>query len=296
MIHEFAVEPGLLNTWGQFQYITEKFGFHQGRLISKFPSKWKKMVHESLVGVSELEKKRIVEKLSTIDVKMIGRRHTGQNELPWLEHAEQEHRQQPFHAILALANPRRHSDVLCYQDLDEALPLWNTPHQQIALRTPESLANALAPVFRAAKQIVFIDSYFGALNKSAIDALTAYLKHCKPLDPYPEILFLTCDRGNVNFQVKCQQEFGRLLPTGKKITLTYCEEQTGADGLHNRYVLTDRGGVILGWGLGAGKPGQKDDVSLMDPAVYEQRWGQYCGTNPIFRRTLTFCVHGNAPQ
>lgn len=80
----------------------------------------------------------------------------------------------------------------------------------------------------------------------------------------------------------------------KKITLAYCEEMADADGLHNRYVLTDRGGVNLGWGLDVGKPGQTDDLSLMAVKVYQHRWEQYCGANPIFTKTDIFIIDGNS--
>lgn len=217
MIHEFAVEPSLLNNWEQFRYVTEKFGFHQGRLISRYPSKWKKMVYESLDdNVSDIKKTKIVEMLTTIDEKMISRKSVWQDQ-PWLDNAEQEHFRRPFHAILGLANPRNHSHVLCYQDLHESLPLWNTPHQQNMPRTAAYLANALAPVFRVAKQIVFIDPHFCSSKRPAVDALTAYLQHCKLLDPYPEIVFLTRNNKNVNFKSECQQRLGPFIPIGKKL-------------------------------------------------------------------------------
>jgi hypothetical protein len=42
------LKPSLLNNWKDFRYFTEKFGIAQGRLISRYPKRWKRMVYESL--------------------------------------------------------------------------------------------------------------------------------------------------------------------------------------------------------------------------------------------------------
>jgi hypothetical protein len=48
MFYEYALKPSLLNNWKDFRYFTEKFGIAQGRLISRYPKRWKRMVYESL--------------------------------------------------------------------------------------------------------------------------------------------------------------------------------------------------------------------------------------------------------
>lgn len=50
--------------------------------------------------------------------------------------------------------------------------------------------------------------------------------------------------------------------------------------LHNRYILTDLGGVAFGIGLDDGKKGETDDITLMNRDLYELRWSQYGGDPP----------------
>ena len=57
MIYEYALEPRLLNNWKDFRYFTEKFSFYEGRLISRFPKRWKRDVYALL---SECESSRML--------------------------------------------------------------------------------------------------------------------------------------------------------------------------------------------------------------------------------------------
>jgi hypothetical protein len=56
------------------------------------------------------------------------------------------------------------------------------------------------------------------------------------------------------------------------------------DRLHNRYVLTDLGGVTLGIGLDAGNEGETDDLVLLSRAQYTHRWSQYVGNDGTLER------------
>jgi hypothetical protein len=62
------------------------------------------------------------------------------------------------------------------------------------------------------------------------------------------------------------------------------EQRPQGEQLHNRYILTDVGGVLFGAGLDEGDDGITDDVHLLDRAQYEQRWQQYASDSPAFDR------------
>ena len=94
MVYEFAVEPTLLNRWDQFRYLVEKFDVSQGRLISRFPEKWKRMVYESLAECKDVEKARIEEGLRRIDHRLLTTTRAYNDGGPsWLENAEASHLQ-----------------------------------------------------------------------------------------------------------------------------------------------------------------------------------------------------------
>src|SRR4051812_21891282 len=63
MILEFALDPGVLSDWRSVQLFVDKFGVENGRMISRFPSKWLGMVHEAAKACSVRDLKRIEEQL-----------------------------------------------------------------------------------------------------------------------------------------------------------------------------------------------------------------------------------------
>ena len=66
----------------------------------------------------------------------------------------------------------------------------------------------------------------------------------------------------------------------------------GGDKLHNRYILTDVGGVQFGAGLDEGDQGATDDVTIIDDDTYRRRMVDYAGTAPAFDLEGTLTITG----
>ena len=64
-----------------------------------------------------------------------------------------------------------------------------------------------------------------------------------------------------DFHVSC--------PPGAVVHIRILSQIAGGEKLHNRYVLTDYGGVVFGVGLDSGEPGESDEV--LDPVVAHPR-------------------------
>lgn len=71
-------------------------------------------------------------------------------------------------------------------------------------------------------------------------------------------------------------------------------ERAGSEKFHNRYVLTERGGISLGIGLDTGPAGQTDDANLLEPDQYIRRWNDYMGVQPSFDLVCQINVTGTA--
>ena len=74
----------------------------------------------------------------------------------------------------------------------------------------------------------------------------------------------------------------RIIPQGLKVIFRQWQEKPGGEKLHNRYILTDIGGVDFGTGLDEGDAGQTDDIKLLGKERFKIRWQQYAGDNPAF--------------
>src|SRR5262249_20878656 len=113
LVKEFAVEPAVMAKWTHFVSLWDDFGVGNGRLISQYPLLWKNKVDELARQLSPPVR------ASTISAKirrdshkflMTSRTFNGNND--WLTNALSHMPTQPFHAIIALANPMAAKSVL----------------------------------------------------------------------------------------------------------------------------------------------------------------------------------------
>lgn len=277
MLNEYAVEPSLLNTWAHFRYFIEKFGVSHGRFISRFPKTWKRMVYESLSACGDLDRKRIELRLQQIDDRLLPRLATYDGSVSWLENAEVEHTAKSFHAIIARANPRGRAFVLDGGDLDETHSLWQSSGSIVVDRKAKAMANAMSPLLEACSEVVFVDPHFGPENRRhrvPFEAFMAALngpRRCRRLE---RIEYHTSDKATAAFfQSECRRILPQLIPLGLTVRLVRWHKGE----LHNRFILTDVGGVLVGQGLdesdGAGPA--TDDYSRLDEAALQMRWAEF---------------------
>lgn len=115
MIHEYALEPELVATWGNrrdYRYFIDKFGLGQPRIVSRYPERWGNLAWEAFQtrrSATDIERTRMEALLSRLSERMV-RRHNPiwEPDQTWLENAHGEHARFPFHAILARANAAGH--------------------------------------------------------------------------------------------------------------------------------------------------------------------------------------------
>ena len=271
MIHEYALEPELVATWHQrelFRYFIERFGFRDedgsatGRVVGQYPNKeWIKQVWETFnanfgQSAREDERERVTELLKQLTIPQVRRSgSTWNDQYTWLENAEKENKRHQFHAILA-CNPSDNPQVICGEDVLPGMnppPLWSVPREEPVLRTAASMATHLKPMLRCATRILFIDPHFRASEQRFRNSLEQFLKiicdgsrdvtleyHTMHNDKKPAWNF---------FLDECQKYLPSLIPHGFTLTVRRWEERNIGEELHDRYILTDIGGVKIPRGL-----------------------------------------------
>ena len=296
MINEFAVDPELFRNWKDVRYLTENFGVSKGRLISRYPKKWEQLVRQALDGestykalgpVDDNTHMRVVEKLVSLKDKMQTRIHEWDDTLGWLDNTEREGVRRPFHAVLTSSARETDDHILNFNDFDEGNPFWKVERERVVKRTAGHLAAAVAPLLKIARVLVFVDPHFDPYKRRACAALKAYLEAAvtkRGSGTKLEVTeFLTAFRSEIReYEAECNRNLPSLIPLGTAITIRRIKSMDDGDEMHNRYILTDRGGIRLAWGLDEGKRGQTDDVSLLGESVFTERWKQYCGEPPAF--------------
>lgn len=301
MLYEYALEPALLSNWKDFRYFTEKFGFSQRRLISCYPKHWKRMVYESLTSCGEIERKRIEDRLQKLDDRILKRQHEWDRQCDWLTNAEAEHARRPFYAILARSNPNNRDYVLEEENISEDHPFPASPKSPVIRRVAGEMAACVALLLRAAEKILFIDPYFGP----------QYLRYQRPLEafldaileqrqgePPTRIEIHASDRLEAGFfKSECDRHLPKIIPEGISVRLVQWRQKEGGEKLHNRFILTDKGGVRFGVGLddSDGADGETDEVESLGEETYKFRWAQYASSDPAFDFVDKVDIEGQKP-
>jgi len=298
VIHEYAVEPSLLNNWNDFRHFSEQFGVSRGRLISRYPKKWEQMVHQSLNSCPPVEKLKIVERLSRLKDRMIARQSTWDPRQEWLLNAEEEHERKPFRAILARHNPRSQSFVLEGDAVEESHPLWKAEVSQPVARTPQDICAYVGPLLRISRHVLFVDPYFRPSQykyRMIFAELFELFLHDRTFGPTSVGIFVSTkvDCAQQYFIEECQKYIPSLIPVGMQVTIGLWSQRADGEEIHNRYVLTDRGGVKFGNSLREGDTGTSDDINLLSEEQHKLRFDQYAGPSPVFDLVNTITVNGS---
>ena len=291
MIHAFALEPKLVATWGRrdaFRFIHDKFGLGTPRVLLELPtfSKWKRAVYSaaSELSLSQEDMTRIAELFRLFGEHKHRRADSVYDGLlTWLENAEREYDRKPFAAICAEQNPRGHRAILIPDALDAGEARWACKTGATPARTPEALAATLSAMLVNCKALHLIDPHFGPERPGHRTVLEALMDVLADNSLVPGVIRVHClAKSALTFFEQEASKMAARLPIGCTIEFARWEQKQDGEKLHNRYVLTDLGGIILGTGLDAGEVGETDDLLLLPRTVYELRWLQYVSNNGAF--------------
>jgi hypothetical protein len=292
---EYAIDPTTLcKSFDRFKLIWNGLGYSEGRLLSKFPTKWewKLLKSDSYKSLSDGQRNRILDILATEQKnkhKIISSGREYESNTPsWLEEAERVHSTQPFHAILAEDNPRTNDSVACFDDLGVDGDCWCTPRPWQVKRHHTDMAKAAGPLLQASKEILFIEPYFKFSTrftrplKKMLETVQNYERkierieiHLKEREPRPEFdSFLKEFEHNLRDKVKdcCTRPCDQLLD---KLEF-YIWESPDDNRMHPRYILTDVAGLGFENGLDEDMGGDTfTDVSLLAGASLTKRWKEF---------------------
>ena len=278
MIYEFALDPVSINNWQACRYVIEQCGVEHGRIISRFPKKWKKLVYIACSECSTIELKRIEEKLSSLGNKIFGFCRSYDNEKTWLENAKHQHIKNPFRAIISTVNDNN-NEILNVYDLNEGNPYWKTKREAAIPRNAESLAKCASMLLIMSNEILFVDPHFKPTQPrftNNLKKMLCYAVHGKTPKRI-ELHVKDKDESNDFWNNICKRTLQQIIPQEHSLTIIRWNEMNCGERLHPRYVLTNLGGIRYEVGLDEQNygEGQTTDVSLLDIDLYKQRWDNY---------------------
>ncbi len=201
-----------------------------------------------------------------------------------------------FRAIIS-TDPAGHPGVLDAADVSDAEPRWAVPGGKLMKREPAAFGDAVQTLLRLSSRVVVVDPYFRPSKGWQRDVILEFLKRQHVQPGRVEVHFATeCDRkirdpaaqliAHQRHYAECMNaartQLPRVLGTGSRVHLTAWRPSDGDARLHNRYLLTDVGGVQFGDGLERGKPSHMDRVSILDEESRARLWEAHVGATPAF--------------
>lgn len=277
LLHEFAVEPEMLDSWEKMRLFLALFGIPKGRMVSQYPRKWPQRVERAIRNGSakEVEKLRCIEKLKLMkETFLYDRAYQWNDTLPWLENAVQEDTRNAFRAILASGFSTGNGRVIPWDDVADDHELIKVETGKKIDRSARIMAGCVSPLLRMSKEIVFVDRHF---RPSAT---------CAWLEPLRLFLESVIDRPNLDTVLRLEyhialkeneppgkypknfQDFiSQVVPKGLSLNVHLVDWKPN----HNRFILTDRGGFKFNWGLDECL-GQRDNVGILSPTEWAEEW------------------------
>lgn len=157
---------------------------------------------------------------------------------------------------------------------------WNHSAQRAVARRLQACYAVMDMLRLARKRVVIIDSY--AWNERAIAFISKLISDifCSRASaelPEINIIFKASKASATSAHVRAAI-MNALSQETKDIILKVLqlEQIEGNDVFHNRYILTEHGGVLFGHGIALPEDDNHfDDISLMDKDVYNIRWSQF---------------------
>ncbi|HHP5492806.1 hypothetical protein [Aeromonas veronii] len=298
MIHEYALDPELLKAWAEddrdYREFFREYGLGTPRLSSSFPrqkkSKYRSFYLErSPADTQSLPAQRYVEMVNYLAEALVHRDGFECTSADWCDNVQAEDARLPFHGVLAarqLPSPRSLTPATMYSEGS----LWNHPHQRLVARTYESCSPVLRDILRLAKdKILFVDPY--GWNQRAIEFVGRLINDAlngRVHSAMPELILCYKPKreggspGAAYVKAQIQKRIVRQLP-GLQLQVNELENKDGHDVFHNRYLLTELGGVSLGHGLDLSEnEAHSDDLTLLERKVYDEKWHRYIEMKTYF--------------
>jgi hypothetical protein len=307
MIHEYAIEPELLIEWAKnriiARYVNENFGLGKPRLMAEFPKlkKFKKQYLEytNLPENDEITKQRLAELFSCLSEKTIKREnyfYDGQKS--WIENAELEDaKQKPFRAIVAKRNPRMKSKILLNDAIGEwPAKYWDADYNIRVKKQARSIIELIAPLLYSCKEIYWIDPYFKPQKNVALLRLVVktLLKYKKNLSRQIFEIHISLDKGmgtHEFIEKEFRREIESTLPDSLVLKIKGWSMVPGKEKYHDRFLLTDIGGVQSSYGFDEDFGEVTTGLSIVSRNDYHSLMRNYIHS-PVFELGYQFSMTG----
>lgn len=287
MIYEFAVSPAICDSWQNLRFLLSSFGKEEGRLLSDIPKKqWFNLAMKTVKQSDNPQKERKVmtEGVIKLKKKSLYKRNfvPAVSSANWLDHALTAHHDRPFRAILTTDCQVKENYLLTNNFELTEQDLWKISPGCMVKRTAGEMLESIKPMLDCANEVILIDRNFDPGKRRFVNFLAELLTYLANRTYSPSIQTVSYHMGDKmavdHIRHLCDEYVTHRIPSG--ISVNICVWPNSE--LHDRYVLTDNGGVKYGIGLD-----EHEGVSSREVAVNRifeteyRKWWAECQKRPV---------------
>jgi len=258
MIYEYAVSPALFDSEARLALLYEAFGIERGRLVSDFPRKgWERLARAVIekCASGEYERRAWKEVLIALCKRALYERQGAQwdDTMPWIDNAIREHARagrRGFRGILWEGGARSHVNAIPLGIRMASHVHWDCPSSYYVHRNAGEILKSVVPLLDLSASLVLVDRYFHPGDGAFVNVLGAIANHVLNNGATKKIGQIKYVTSNTKISLEamkanCESLLPGSLPKGISVKFLVL----GKEVLHDRFVLTELGGIQFGQGL-----------------------------------------------
>lgn len=285
MNERFAADPDCFGNASELKGLLEKFGVFTGRYLVAYPDDWEARLEKLKSSASPMDSSRISlmlrrakESYGLIKMPLL----IWMDHLSWGENASKLTLQTPP-KLDRLVVPNGESKVP-----PKAIPFddWDLPPtaEERIPSTPEEYLRVMKMLLLISHELILVDPYLNPCNRFVSPVLTSLLtvmagtnSKCKTVYCYARTRDVLSDQTTLADIKKSLQSTLASVANIKSLKINFylLDDSISTDRMHDRYLLSVKGGVQLSQGFQTQRRNGKVTVSPMSPALHKEIWGTF---------------------
>lgn len=258
---EFAIDPAIAARVSELRMLLSKFGFYEGRFISRFPAGWIKAALERVSDQNLRQKVHILLERNK-ETAFVRSNRPYDSLHSWIENAIEQHARAPFGQVISAESAPG------FVHLDDVDPTtFPGSRDSRVTGSLENIVNVIRPLIRVSGSLYLIDPYFHPWSAKARELTIAVLAEMKigaefkafvSAKNWPDFEF-----ADKHIRKILQNES----PLKGRLKIQVCDDESSSSGMHARYLFSEKGGVRLDKGLQTDEA--EIDLSFIDKRVHD---------------------------
>lgn len=257
MLYEYAVDPSLLSDIHNCRTIFDNFRPERGKLIADVPRKWQREAFQAVNGIPATQCRPVMRKTLKKNLERLlkdalcANRHMpywDRSKQTWLEHVLASQGCHSYAAVISAYKTQQPVPTYALPELFLNAPdCWNASSQASVARNAKAIVDALMPLFRISREFTLIDMHLYPGSKRYRVVIAEILRRTTEFNfgrGANKITLHVSDHRR-DMQSSLEQHHFNDMPAG--LTLDCFAWPKSIE--HDRFALTDLGGVQLGQGF-----------------------------------------------